>query len=40
MLEELRTGCNFRRPLRVSFEGETGVDEGGLLNEVCETCRY
>ncbi len=34
LLEELGIGCNFHRPLRVSFEGETGVDEGGLLNEV------
>ncbi len=40
MLEELRIGWNFLRPLWVSFEGEAGVDEGGLLNEVRETCGW
>lgn len=27
-------GSALRRPLRITFEGEAGVDEGGILSEV------
>ena len=27
-------GAALRRPLKITFDGEAGVDEGGILSEV------
>ncbi len=37
VLELIKTeaaGPALRRPLRITFDGEAGVDEGGILSEV------
>lgn len=33
-------GSALRRPLRITFEGEAGVDEGGILSEVSYTREF
>lgn len=41
VLEKIRTGLAgsaLRRPLKITFEGEAGVDEGGILSEVGKEC--
>lgn len=41
VLELMKTearGAALRRPLKITFDGEAGIDEGGILSEVILFC--